>query len=267
MKKSILAACMAALALTTCKNKVEDYSERISFVQTQDGTVYGLQDNEGDKKHPADLFDAPDSVIQMLGLEEGIESSIHTYIVCKDNYYVLIDVGLGEMGHGQLLQNMQELGLEPDTIKQILITHMHGDHIGGLLSEGEPVFKQADLCISVDEYEFWNKEENQLQQAVLKAYAGRIVTFNEEDLLPLGIKAIAVPGHTPGHMAFQYGNVMIIGDAIHGWDLQKEHPEYCARFDMDKDSAIQSRKQLLDYCKTNKLFVGGMHMPKAFIQL
>lgn len=265
MKKSILAALVVAFAFTSCVNHVQHLSSYTSLMRVgMHGVIYGLQDNESDKKHPATLFDAPDSVIQALGLEEGIESSIRTYLVREKTECVLIDAGLGEMGHGQLLSLLQTIELTPDTIHHILLTHMHGDHIGGLMHDGEPIFKHAELWLSADEYAYWYSDENPMQKAVLDAYSDRLHLIHEGDDLPLNIKAIAAPGHTPGHLAYQYGHIVIIGDAIHGWDLQKDHPEYCARFDMDKEQAIATRKYLLEYSRDSNLVVAGMHMPEAF---
>lgn len=69
------------------------------------------------------------------------------------------------------------------------------------------------------------------------------------------------------HTVFQAGKLLIIGDLIHGAALQLEHPEICATYDMDKQEAIKTRKNLLQYARENGLVIAGMHLPvPAFIK-
>ena len=94
-----------------------------------------------------------------------------------------------------------------------------------------------------------------------KAYAGHMRLFNPGDTLPCGILTIDAAGHTPGHTAYMTGKLLVVGDLMHGAALQIPHPEICAAYDMDKEKAIQTRNQLLEYAKTNKLIMAGMHLP------
>lgn len=68
-------------------------------------------------------------------------------------------------------------------------------------------------------------------------------------------------GHTPGHTVFQTGKLLIVGDLMHGVALQKEHPEICASFDMDKEAAAATRRNILKYARDNALTMAGMHFP------
>ena len=68
-------------------------------------------------------------------------------------------------------------------------------------------------------------------------------------------------GHTPGHTAFQLASLMIVGDLMHGYALQKDHPEISSNYDMDKEKAAESRKRILQYARDNKLLMAGMHLP------
>lgn len=271
MKKTVIFMMLLSLMCACSKNlKVSTLEGTdIEYVCIASGdTIFGFSDNAEEKKHPAALFDAPDSLMAALGLQDGVASSVRAYIIKEErdasSTCVLIDAGLGEMANGQILNQLSELQLSPDMIEYVFLTHMHGDHIGGLISNGAAVFKNAELWLSADEFAFWNKEENTMQQVVFQAYANNVHLFNPGDELPLGIEGIAAPGHTPGHVAFRYGDVMIIGDAIHGWDLQNNYPEYSARYDMDKEQAVETRKALLKKCREEHLLIGGMHLPKAF---
>jgi glyoxylase-like metal-dependent hydrolase (beta-lactamase superfamily II) len=87
--------------------------------------------------------------------------------------------------------------------------------------------------------------------------------FNFGDKLPEDVLAIDAVGHTPGHTAFQKGNLLIIGDLMHALALQLKYPEYCPNFDGDKEKAIASRKRILDFAKQNGLTICGMHLTVA----
>ena len=73
--------------------------------------------------------------------------------------------------------------------------------------------------------------------------------------------ALDAVGHTPGHTAFQVSNLLVIGDLMHGYALQKDHPEINSNYDMDKEKSIESRKRLMQYSRDNKLTMAGMHLP------
>ena len=91
--------------------------------------------------------------------------------------------------------------------------------------------------------------------------------FEFGDTLPGEVVAMEAIGHTPGHTAYQTGKLLIIGDLIHGAAVQLEHPEICATYDMDREQAIKTRKQFLQYAKENHLTISGMHLPApAFIE-
>lgn len=87
------------------------------------------------------------------------------------------------------------------------------------------------------------------------------LTHFHGDKLPGDIEAMNGIGHTPGHTVFQAGKLLVIGDLIHGAALQLEYPEYCASYDMDKETAVKTRKHFLQYAKDNGLTMAGMHLP------
>ena len=96
---------------------------------------------------------------------------------------------------------------------------------------------------------------------VLAAYNDRLHRFTYQDTLPLGVKALPAPGHTPGHTVYQTGRLLIVGDLMHGYDLQIQDLDICPSYDMDRKQAIESRKKYVDYARRNKLTVAGMHFP------
>lgn len=236
-------------------------------------TVSWLKDNEGHRMMNRDLFQtAPDSLFELMGLQEGIPSSVSTFLMHADGEWILFDTGLGAERKGLLLEDLKTYNLTPDSIDYIYITHFHGDHIGGMVAEGKPVFPNAKVYAGAVEYKAWvedmPEDRNAMQREVMGIYKDQLTLFQFGDVLPHDVKAIDAVGHTPGHTAFQKGNLLVIGDLMHGAALQMVHPEFNANFDMDKEQAAASRKRLLDYARENHLIMAGMHLPEpAFISM
>ena len=124
----------------------------------------------------------------------------------------MIDAGAGTLFGpvaGNLSKALEEVGVMNNDISNIIATHLHPDHIGGMISEsGNKIFENAALTLTQDEYSFWNKEENfksnpedqNLPLNVLSAYSGNINLISGEEDLGLGLTAIDLPGHTAGHI-------------------------------------------------------------------
>ena len=96
---------------------------------------------------------------------------------------------------------------------------------------------------------------------MIDAYGDNLVKFGAEDKLPCGIEAIPAYGHTPGHTVYRVDDMLIVGDIMHGVALQMAHPEFCARFDMDQNQSIASRKSILEQVSSNGWKMYGMHFP------
>lgn len=207
--------------------------------------------------------DADKSLIDSLGLQDGIPSSISTYLIEKDSCRILFDTGLGGK-NSRLLPLLDSLGLQPDSINYLYLTHLHGDHIGGMMNGDDIVFGHATVFLAKPEYDGWMKMYAEKKAQVVKtinAYKEQLQFFEFGDTLPGGVITIDAVGHTLGHTAYQLENLLIIGDLIHGAALQMVRPEICPTYDMDKQIAIKSRKRLLKYAEDNDLVMAGMHLP------
>ncbi|MBE6286847.1 MAG: MBL fold metallo-hydrolase [Mediterranea massiliensis] len=226
-----------------------------------------IPDNAQPRLMPASLFTAaPDSIIKALGLQEGIPSSVSVFLLEKDDMQILFDTGNGAPD-SQLLPTLEKNGWKTADIDCIFITHLHGDHVGGLLSGEKAVFEQAILYIPAKEYVAWMampEERNRQLKLIEAAYGKRFVKFDLGTELPGGVTAIAAYGHTPGHTVYQVGDKLIVGDIMHGVALQLKHPEICARFDMDGEQAITARKQIIEKARKEKLTMYGMHFPAPY---
>lgn len=227
--------------------------------------IYPIQDNPAPRLMARTLFaDVPDSLFEALGLNDGIPSSVCAFLVRAEGRQILFDAANGA-DDSRLMPVLDSLGTAPEDIDYVFITHLHGDHTGGLLKDDAAAFPNAVIYINKIEYDSWiSMDGNGRLQMIADAYDGRIVTFMPEDSLPCGVKALAAYGHTPGHTIYLLDDILIAGDIMHGVALQKEHPEFCARFDMDSDAAVNSRRAVLQMASEGNLKVYGMHFPAPY---
>ena len=258
-----VAAIVSAFTFSACGNNHEDIEGVKTFVQ--DGfEVAWIRDNAEPKLMERDLFpDATDSLIASLGLENGIPASMSTFLVRKDGMTLLFDTGLG-VEDSRLPAALDALGVKPEDIDCIFLTHLHGDHIGGMMKDGAAVFPDAEIYLAKAEYDGWMAMpagQNSLAAETLSAYGDRVHLFSECDSLPCGVRQIAAYGHTPGHTVYQAGHLLIAGDIMHGVALQFPNPEICADFDMDKPASAASRLRIMEYAHANGLTMIGMHFP------
>ena len=231
-------------------------------------SVTWIQDNESEKLNPISLFgDVSDSLVESLNMPEGIPASVSTFLLQVDGKNILFDAGLGAFG-GKMLSRLAALGINADNIDIVYLTHFHVDHIAGLVEKDAAgidtkAFKNASIYAGKVEYDAWMEHipKNDLQKMVMELYRDSLHLFAFGDSLPHGVLAIDAIGHTPGHTAFQVSNLLIIGDLMHGYALQKDHPEINSNYDMDKEKSIESRKRIMQYAKDNKLLMAGMHLP------
>ena len=251
MKKTITLGLAALIGvLTSCSGPT-----------TTESKLHVIFDNPAPRTMPLALFgEVPSDLVASLDIADGIPSSVSVMLLEKDGQQLLFDGGNGNED-SRLLPHLQELGFAPSDIDAIFITHLHGDHIGGLVKDNQPVFPQAKLYIPSVELDAWTQAPN--VQALVNAYGENVVKFAIGDALPCDVEAIAAYGHTPGHTLYRTDDKLIVGDIMHGLALQMEHPDFCARFDMDNEKAIASRKAVMDQVKKEGWTMFGMHFPTA----
>lgn len=209
---------------------------------------------------------------------DGFLNGFSPALVDTGTEVVLFDTGLGEagreMGTGKLVDGLKAAGYTPDQVSVVVITHMHGDHIGGLMTAGKPTFANARYVAGQVEYEFWKDEalvgtpaENG-HKAVLEKVAplAEKTTFIADgaEVVP-GITALAAFGHSPGHMVFRVDSdnkaLMLTADTANHYVLSLQRPDWEVRFDMDKAQAIAARRKVFDMIAADRLPFIGYHMP------
>ena len=229
--------------------------------------IIPIQDNPTERFMSRSLFpEAPDSLFEALGLEGGIPSSVCAFLVKSNGKNILFDAANGA-SDSRLMPVLDSCGISPENIEMIFITHLHGDHIGGLMRNGMATFPSAKLYVNKVEYDAWMampQEQTAKLRTIFEAYGNRLVTFDITDVLPCGIEAIEAYGHTPGHTVYKVGDMLIAGDIMHGVALQMDNPQYCARFDMDKVKSVESRMKILEMAGQRKMKMYGMHFPSPY---
>lgn len=265
-----LASLMLAVSCTkTTQTETAEWqtlSDGITTLTIDSMTVITLRDNAAPHAMPNQLFygEKDSALVEQLSPEGGVPASIHTFLVQLDGQNILFDTGNGIAAGGQLLARLDSIGIAPADIDYLMITHFHGDHIGGmLLNDTTATFANAQVYVPAAEYDFWvtNGDPAGQQAVTMAAYAGRLHLFSADEVLPCGIIPLEAVGHTPGHTAFRMGRFLVIGDLMHGAAIQLPHPELCAAYDMDRETAIATRKKFLEYIQQENLIAAGMHLP------
>jgi len=196
---------------------------------------------------------------------------------------ILIDAGMGSStllgdGAGRLVSNLAAAGISPDELDAVLLTHLHCDHLWGLIdARGAPVFANAEVFLPKAEFAFWTGEPNVDRSALiaaddiamtrrcLAAYQARLSLFEGEAELVPGIRAIATPGHTLAHTSYLIASagerVLNIGDICHHGAVQFARPDWLFRWDDDAELAALSRRRMFDMAADEHIPIVGFHLP------
>lgn len=243
-------------AVFACTDSVTTECDGVKLTQ--------IRDNAQERLMQLSLFgELPQALIDSLNIGQGVPASVSAFLLEIDGKRILFDTGMGS-ADSRLLTNLSAAGVTPADIDYLYLTHFHGDHIGGMMKGDTVVFPKAEVYASRQEYNAWMQmpDEKKMQvAATMEAYKDRLHLVAYGDTLPCGVVALDCAGHTPGHTAYRAGRFLIVGDLVHGAALQLAHPEICAAYDMDPQSAIKQRRYYLDYARQNHLLLAGMHQP------
>ncbi|KAB7616036.1 MBL fold metallo-hydrolase [Amylibacter sp. SFDW26] len=182
---------------------------------------------------------------------------------------ILFDTGLGGETLG-VLRALRAAGYSEDQVDIVVLTHMHPDHIGGLMVEGSATFPNARYITGTTEYEFWLAKgpEHRIGGMVanlVKPLAEKTTFIDPNYSVASGITALDTSGHTPGHMGYMLESggrqVFIAADMAnhHVWSLA--YPDWEVRFDTDKVAAAATRRRVLGMLATDKIPMIGYHLP------
>ena len=243
-------------AVFACTDSVTTECDGVKLTQ--------IRDNAQERLMQLSLFgELPQALIDSLNIGQGVPASVSVFLLEIDGKRILFDTGMGS-ADSRLLTNLSAAGVTPADIDYLYLTHFHGDHIGGMMKGDTVVFPKAEVYAAQQEYDAWMQmpDDKKTQvAATMEAYKDRLHLVAHGDTLPCGVVALGCVGHTPGHTAYRAGKFLIVGDLVHGAALQLAHPEICAAYDMDPQSAIKQRRYYLDYARQNHLLLAGMHQP------
>jgi glyoxylase-like metal-dependent hydrolase (beta-lactamase superfamily II) len=220
---------------------------------------------------------------RMFITDAQTNTAVNAYLINTGSQLVLVDAGAaGLFGPtlGSMLKNLRASGYEPSQVDAVLITHLHGDHMGGLLDDsGKPVFTNATVYVAQAESDFFlspavaakapagMQRYFRMARNVAAPYIalGKWKTFEDGKLPVQGIKAIAIPGHTPGHTAYEVSSggrkLLIMGDLIHSMAVQFVRPDVSIGFDTDQKKAVATRREIFKSLADSTTLVAGMHLP------
>ncbi|MDR1273030.1 MAG: MBL fold metallo-hydrolase [Odoribacteraceae bacterium] len=192
-------------------------------------------------------------------------NAINAFLVKAEGRLILIDTGLGK----QLFAHLQALGVSPEQVDVVLLTHMHGDHIGGMFRDGAKAFSNAEVYLARPERDYWARQGGNAAR-VIEAYEEQLHLFQPGELggtiAPLfpGVKGIAAFGHTPGHCAYLLESggerLLVWGDLTHAMAIQMPYPRVSVTYDVDPDRAVLSREAILAFVVRERIPVAGMHI-------
>lgn len=206
-----------------------------------------------------------DNALAAQGLASPLETSVNAYLVNTGAKLILIDTGAAKLFGptlGNMLDSLKASGYTPEQVDEVYVTHMHADHVGGLMTGSARAFPNATVRADKADADFWLSKENldkapeamkgffQGAQASLNPYvsAGKFMPYDgSTELLP-GIRAVVTRGHTPGHSVFSVESkgqkMLVLGDLMHVAAVQFARPEVTIQFDTDAATAADVRTAL-----------------------
>lgn len=250
--------------------------------------------NDGILALPIDFAfpDAPREALLALLAESGsstevLEADCNVTLLRRGDRLAIFDTGSGPNfvpTGGLLLEGLEEVGIDPADVTDVIFTHAHPDHLWGVVDDfDELVFPNASYLIGQKEWDFWSSPDAISQvpedrQSFVVGAQNRFAMIEEriafiapgDEVLP-GVEAVDTAGHTPGHLSFLvHGtgeSVLVAGDALTNQPVTFAHPEWPSGSDHDPELAIKTRLVLLDRLATERSGLIGYHIPHPGIGL
>ncbi len=283
---ALIAPAVLALAAHSAAPQQKTQAPGYYRMMLGDFEITALSDGTVDLK-PKELLTntTPAHVGKMLTRSfepEAVPTSVNAYLINTGDKLILVDTGAAKLFGptlGNLLANLAASGYRPEQVDDILITHMHPDHVGGLMADGMIAFPNATVHADQRDAAFWlSPAELDKAPAATKGFfqgaaasldpyvsAGKLKTFDgSSDLFP-GVRAVAAPGHTPGHTTYvieSKGQKLVLwGDLMHVAAVQFAEPAVTIAFDTDSRSAAGQRAKAYAAAAQGRFLVAGAHLP------
>ncbi|WP_205853322.1 MBL fold metallo-hydrolase [Zhengella mangrovi] len=226
--------------------------------------------------------DELDALLKANGMAtDAVTPDCNVTFLRSGDRLVVFDVGSGSNfmpTAGKLLANLEETGIDPSEVTDVVFTHAHPDHLWGLVDDfDEMIFPEANYYIGQAEWDFWRADDTLAAmpeerktfvvgaQSRLAVLEDRINLINPGAEVVPGVEAIDTSGHTPGHLSYMlHGGseqLLVIGDAISSSVISFAHPEWPYGSDQDPQKGIETRTALIDRLASDKAHVVGYHLP------
>lgn len=253
-----------------------------------DVTIHLISD--GGVPYPTEMLfpDAPQDELRAglagrLDQEGHLPVPYYCLLITTPERNVLVDAGIGPetaaaMGFpaGRVLDSLTGAGVAVDDIDTVIVSHAHGDHIGGLVNAGAVTFPRARHVIEAEDWAYWT-DENELARlpgilagiprVVLPALAEADVVDvvgGETEVVP-GVRLLPARGHTPGHCVVSIGSgseqAIYLGDAVLD-ELNLTHPTWVSSVETRPEEAVASRTRLLDDAARQGTLTFAFHLPE-----
>lgn len=193
---------------------------------------------------------------------DPIMLEIHPLLVRNGARTMLFDAGLGA-GKGQLMQSLQTAGVDPASITDVMISHGHPDHVGGLVADGAPAFPNA--AIRMSEAEWASIRANPEMADLVRVITPKVQAFRPDEEVAPGVEAQDTAGHTPGHVAYLItdgqNQLLYTGDLMHHWVLSVEHPDWTVGYDDDATAGKKARLDEITALRASGAHIYAYHFP------
>ena len=236
---------------------------------------------QGNGPHPNYGNNQPADVVQAYASAQGLpptrmENIFVNTIVNTGKELVLFDTGNGKARAttvGHLPDRLVSAGYKPEDIDVVVITHGHGDHVGGLMADGKPVYPNARYVFSDREFDFWTKGDvpearkvnRDLFMRVAAPLGEKATMLKADGEVVSGIRAVAAYGHTPGMLAFRIESegrqLLNWADTANHYVMAVQQPDWHVGADHDKEAGAANRRRIFDMVSTDRIPVVGYHMP------
>lgn len=242
--------------------------------QLGDFKITSLLDVTGLQQDPKDEYarDVAQDEFAQVSRDNFLSTDEHQFFITPTlidtgKERVLMDAG---MGKGGLAASMAKADVDPASVDTVVITHMHPDHIGGLLTEGKPTFPNARYVAGAKEYDFWKNmpADNfpaKLVSMMFTPLAEKTTFIGGGDAAVSGITAIESFGHSPGHLCFMLESnnqqMVLTADLANHYVWSFAKPDWAFGFDGDPDAGAVSRRKVLGMIAADKIPMVGYHMP------
>ena len=282
----MIVLCMPPLSMIAFAQPVSTQAPSYYRVQLGAYTVTALSDGTLAMSHAKLLHGGTQAEIDLAYRDAGVsddhrEISINAFLIDTGSKRILVDAGAGDLFGaccGHLPEMLAAAGYDVNSIDVILLTHVHGDHSGGITRHGKRVFPNATLYLAKAELDYWMSDEAKAKakashqamfvtgRAALAPYlaASRVQTFTAGAEIFPGIRTIAAPGHTPGHTQYEFtseGHTMLfIGDMIHVAEVQLPMPAITIDYDANETEAAKTRIETLAMLARTHELIAAPHI-------